>query len=513
MRAHRRGAGWLAALVALAIAAGAWGKATRVVLGAASAGEPSHAWMVMTTDGTVRLLHLPPRSGVERPAELGSVRAVRDLRAEPTGLAAVGARVYLLFEPEAKPDSQSESKSKPGRTVLSGRAIESVGGLWAFDPPDLLEANPSLPAGGEVRGFTGTTGGPAALLVDGGRARVVVLQDEAWREYDPPIGVEGDGVRGLLAWEGDPALVAGDGVIWKLNPGDGTWAVVSEAGEGFGAKAVVFGVGAVAVEVRLSGGGATIRTADPSGVQELGLQEGLTGDVAVAPIGPAPGSIAMVWRETGAGGEEGAFHFVERSLTTGAVVYEGAPRQVTPVTAGEFQLLVSVLVVLTIAVLLIAVKPMPGAGPVVPAGTALAEPGRRMAATVFDGMVAVVIVSRLFGVGVFDVLSLQVVFEPHGWVALPTVCVVGAVIGTACEAAFGRTLGKLAMGCRVARARDEGGRPGVGRCALRNGIKWMLPPVAALALLEPAAPHRGDVLSGLVVVVDLVREGSDDGEG
>ncbi|MEZ6318055.1 MAG: hypothetical protein R3B49_04760 [Phycisphaerales bacterium] len=170
MRAHRRGAGWLAALVALAIAAGAWGKATRVVVGAASAGEPSHAWMVMTTDGTVRLLHLPPRSGVERPAEMGSVRAVRDLRAEPTGLAAVGARVYLLFESETKPGSES------GRTVLSGRAVESVGGLWAFDPPDLLEANPPLPAGGEVRGFTGTTGGPAALIVDGGRARVVVLQ-------------------------------------------------------------------------------------------------------------------------------------------------------------------------------------------------------------------------------------------------------------------------------------------------------------------------------------------------
>ncbi|MEZ6318054.1 MAG: hypothetical protein R3B49_04755 [Phycisphaerales bacterium] len=237
--------------------------------------------------------------------------------------------------------------------------------------------------------------------------------------------------------------------------------MVSQADEGLGVRAVVSLGSGVAVGGAAVGRGATIRTADPSGVQELGLQEGLTGDVAVGPIGPPPGSVAMVWRERGAGGEEGAFQFVERSLTTGEVVYEGAPRQVTPVTAGEFQLLVSVLVVLTIAVLLIAVKPMPGAGPVLPAGTALAEPGRRMAATVFDAMVAV-IVSRLSGVDVSDVLSLQVVFEPHGWWRCRR-CGGGAVTGRrARRRSGGRSCWRWGVGWR---GEGRGGRLGGAECA------------------------------------------------
>jgi len=83
------------------------------------------------------------------------------------------------------------------------------------------------------------------------------------------------------------------------------------------------------------------------------------------------------------------------------------------------------------------------------------------------------------------------------------------VYGTVAESVFGTTAGKLLLGCRVARAAGVGGprRVGAGAAFVRNLVKWALPPVAALALLETSGRHRGDLLARAVVLV-RVRGGA-----
>src|SRR5690606_2674348 len=110
---------------------------------------------------------------------------------------------------------------------------------------------------------------------------------------------------------------------------------------------------------------------------------------------------------------------------------------------------------------------------VLPQGWALAEPGRRLLATVFDGVLAAAICAKGFGTSTWAVLSLRVLLEPGGsWMALPLMLVGAAVVGGVCEWLFGATPGKFVMGIRVlacdpkdaSRAR-EGQAPGlpVGR--------------------------------------------------
>lgn len=206
----------------------------------------------------------------------------------------------------------------------------------------------------------------------------------------------------------------------------------------------------------------------------------------------------------------------------------------------------------------------------IPAGYALAEPPRRLLATFFDLGLAVLVASSIWGVDPRDMLSFEVITAlDDRWLALPTVLLVGAGLGAASEWAFGRTFGKLVFGMTVvsikprakagskpgtnakphgkpdakpdddrrgrssdaefddraesAPARRAGGeddlhdeaeppaplglvRLSLWQALVRNLVKWLLPPVAALALVDTSGRHRGDGLARAAVLTELPPE-------
>ncbi len=454
-------------------------------IGDGAVAAPGHAWAVIKTDDGARLVHLPPRALTPRPSEAGSVRSARELKEMPVACAAVGDRVFLAF------------RDGPRHSVLSGRAVQAVGGLWTLTPGERLDAHPSTPEGTLI-GFVGTDPGPTALVRADDGVQLVRMTRDGWVALEPPSGVE---PAALVRWQGAPGVISASGDLWTFEDDGFTRAPIPPIGVQRGDR--LFGIGAQVLSVRSESGGVAVRTHDATGVQLAAALSGVPADAAITPIVLDGGRLALIWREEG---EDAAYRMIELGVASGTVYHDGPPTPIMPVSQGEFRVLAALLVVVAAAVLLIAIRPGGTGELVLPPATALAEPGRRFAATFIDLLVALFIIARVFGVSIIDIATLTVIFEPMGWWALPGVLAAGWAVGTACEAAFGRTLGKFLLGCRAARADGSGSGPGVCRSAVRNAIKWFLPPIPALALFEPDAPHRGDSIAGVVVVIDIEAE-------
>ncbi len=81
---------------------------------------------------------------------------------------------------------------------------------------------------------------------------------------------------------------------------------------------------------------------------------------------------------------------------------------------------------------------------------------------------------------------------------------------------FSRTMGKALLGCRVVSTATRGGssaRLSVRQSFVRNFVKFVVPPVAALGLSDPNGRHRGDVLAATVVVISAGFSPGQEGEG
>ena len=105
-----------------------------------------------------------------------------------------------------------------------------------------------------------------------------------------------------------------------------------------------------------------------------------------------------------------------------------------------------------------------------------------------------------------------------GRICRGTALAIAIPIASVMEAGFGRSPGKALLGIEVVRmSRGESAftglvvRPSLVMCLVRNAIKWIMPPVAMLGLLDPELRHRGDVLSRSAVVVKYEDE-VEDGE-
>jgi uncharacterized RDD family membrane protein YckC len=209
------------------------------------------------------------------------------------------------------------------------------------------------------------------------------------------------------------------------------------------------------------------------------------------------------------------YAFVEVSLSTGAILYDGPLERVAPVSPEEFKILAAALVAMMVVSLMVVLRPVPREAELaIPDGCALASPARRLLATALDVMLCALVVARVSGVPFGEIVGLSVLLRPdQSWLTLPSVLVVGLVYATVLETLLGATLGKLAMGCRVVRTPGAGGPPrriGFIRALVRNGVKWILPPAASLALIEPTGRHRGDLVAGVVVVVPLDEDSDDE---
>lgn len=122
-----------------------------------------------------------------------------------------------------------------------------------------------------------------------------------------------------------------------------------------------------------------------------------------------------------------------------------------------------------------------------PEGYVLAEPARRLLAALIDLLPGMILVSLAWQKPVEWWLSpLSEIVSADGSMPVFTLAWVTFGYMAIADGVFGRTLGKLLLGCRT--VTDDGGVPGLRRGAARSFLKVFCPPLVVVLLLMPYAP-------------------------
>lgn len=485
------------------------------------------------------LIHLPPRQAALHGGAAGVGRRSRTLDAEPLGIAAAGRRVYVLSGPIGDSSSASteatDNPASPDASRYIVRSLETwptpVEGIWADQPANRMESLPSLEVGGEIIGFA-ASGSIVAVLAEGvGGLSIAWFDGKVWATsaLSPYQRSElGSGLH-LLASPARFAIAGDAGVgLFEINDGVSDWTTDGFVRMPQGGRAVGL-LGRSVVVWRPTADAPAGQEPGASGLSRVAIElcdgsaqttlatipvpdDLVWSGVVVIPDGA--GRLAFVHAKREEGTKEDAFGVIEVSLSTGTVLYDGPVDPVVPVSAEEFKVLAAALITMMVVSLVIVLRPVPGEGEaVVPDGWAFASPSRRLLATIFDLMFAGLVVARVTGVPFGQIASLSVLVAPdQSWLTLPAVLIVGFAAGSVAESIFSASLGKMAVGCRVAKASVDPDAPtravpiGVVGAFARNAVKWFLPPASSLALLEPTGRHRGDMLANAVVIVRIAPE-------
>jgi hypothetical protein len=565
-------------LLLLLLAAPALAHAAQLLPGAGSPAQEdarrglvppeSHGWVSSPGTGAYEavILHLPPR--IEPDGEIGAadgfIRLATSLPKAPIALAAWDHRLYMVFPPE---------EAGPGRlqrAVLSTGAVRGpIGGQWGPESEGRrLPALPALPGEGQFLGVVGTRRGPAALLELAPNGQpdfsLLLLTGPTWRPLPLPADfveriqqsasprislialAEGlaialvDSERRGGIWSGTLPSRADEHLQWDWRPlallaADGSPAPLPDTplyrsgGQFIYAARAAEGVELWALDFVSS------QPTQDSLAWRLAHIPAATSEWALAPLDQV-GRIAIVWvqriptrasrsraqqpadSDTVRPQQEIRRHIAEVSIYTGAVLYQGPIRVGGPVSPEELRLLALVLVALVAVILIFVLRPEHKGPPLtLPRGYALAEPGRRIAASAIDLLLATFIAAQITGVSIFDLLTLRgILIEGAGGAGLGGLLVLlitGFVFTTLGEGLTGRSFGKFITGCEVVRPiiqRTAEGEivpsvhpPGLWRAAVRNLIKWSLPPIALAGLGTLERRHRGDIAAGTAVVIRI----------
>lgn len=459
--------------------------------------------------GACVLVHGPPRTGTNA-ASVGFVQFARTFDEWPAAIAAWENTVYLAFQ-QPGPRGTTEVRVRSLDTYPRGLA-------WDYRPLNRLEAYPALVCTGEVIGAAAHD--DAVVLLrrhSDGRHAVDVLSGDEWTTIDPPAEATGR----WFVWGTSEAVCLGrheDSVVhaWRLErdrPGGPGW--VADGAFEAGPVESIFAVGETIAAVAIEHGQATVwtllREVQPLRVGVMPMQPATT---LMPMFAQGPRLVSLHWTRERMAGGSGDYPIVkvrELSLGTGVVLFDGPVPRTGILSAGDFRLLAMMLVALLIGVLVIVLKGDLDQDAVpLPPDTAMAGPGRRLLATLIDLAIVTHLTALLYGVKASEVLSMTVILQPGGaWSSIPATFIMGAAFGTLSEWAFGRTPGKFLLGCRVIRVGvGDRTRLGFAGCLIRNTIKWIMPPVAALAALDENSRHRGDQLARAAVVIDLEPEQS-----
>lgn len=460
-----------------------------------------HAWLVMpdADSGESVLIHVPPRraheGAISKASEPGTIRVARRLATPPRDLGAWGAHVYLLM-PAAPPT--------PARVLTLRAAPTPIADFWSYQPSERLESLGPLPDGFTGESVAGTAHGAVVMgLLDGERV-VLRHQGGGWSPIDFGPLLPSDQLLGGR----DP------GVLRLGESGQGSL-LTPDPEQQMSSRPVLMPALGVVLDARLVGSRVIVALGTGDAIDVVAISESepehiaaiaeVSGARGVAMSGGRAESLVVVHALDGDAPKR--FGVIEVSTATGAEIYRGPARNTVPLSANRFRLLALVLIGLTALLLLLTIRAGADQAVLLPDGFALAEPSRRFTATCIDALIAAFIVSVAFGVPLLDLITLRILFgSGDAWMLVPAVMATGFALGVAGESVSGRTLGKLLTGCRVvrvARPDSDGARvaPGLARSAVRNLLKWGLPPVTILALVDPSARSRADVVSGLVVVV------------
>ena len=476
----------------------------------------SHGWLVLPSeadDGSV-LIHVPPRrstdAGQFRASEPGTLRVARHLASTPIAVSGWGDDLFLLMPASA---------DRPGR-VLALRAYPSpVGDYWSFEPRSRLAPVAVLPSGSDALSILGTRAGPVVLVRSAGEHRVLRRANGSWEDLDAPVG-RGAGSNILVSDAGGgPALLVvspdSELSLWTLS--EDSWGSASQIGRSpSGPVQSIIGAarsGDRVILARRAGRAIELVAAGGGGSERIALVEDVGEALAVSFTGHRAPSFIAAWAVPGA--RAGAVELVEVSTATGQELHRGRASNTLPVSTTQFRILAGALIALMAVVLFVVLRPGPDRPITLQEGFSLAEPGRRLVATAIDLLIAAFIVSVIFSLPLLEVITLTSMIRPGAnWMTTPAVLAIGFGLGVVGESITGRTLGKAATGCLVVRVSGASAglgpvRAGLGRSILRNAIKWGLPPVAALALIDPSARHRGDAISGLAVVIPPAPKAED----
>jgi len=263
------------------------------------------------------------------------------------------------------------------------------------------------------------------------------------------------------------------------------------------AGARVFPAGTQTIEAEWAAGtGLTLKLESQGGPVSLATLASVPEGAAVLAAGD---TVSAYWFDKT---ETHRLRCVTVSAITGETLFEGLVGAPSPLRPQDFQLLTLVAVSVVLMVVLFLIRPEgdTNAEPVLPEGTALAEPTARLIAAVIDALPAALVSAWVWEVPLSAAVSPMLAIEASD--GLAPILTTGAIyFAHSCvtEWLTGRTLGKRFTGCRTV---DITGRPRLTlrQALMRNLFKAAFPPLTVLLLIDPARRHPADQVAGTVVV-------------
>jgi hypothetical protein len=490
--------------------------------GGGGAGPSTHAWLVAGDARTgATVFHIPPRTRAG--GSSGGLRPSEDLLTMPRCIAGVGAKLYLAFDTPVLGPAFDQVEPEP-RTVLVVQAVPLGGGRWGNAQVGRLEAAPSLSGRGRLVGLAGTGTSLLAGRLEGNTLVIERLEDDTWRpvhtetvQGEVELFGEGEGF-GVVVRDG-PRTRIGYRVLsakedaqdrplkWSEAPGDGTWHALACTGQ------------IVLWRVRAKDG--SIEVFSQGVPREAWVEWRLLCTLAPCPgetVGVAlddEAKVVFACRGEDEKGAPGSLRLREVSVSSGRMLSDAPASIESPVRLRDVLVLMAMLGVLIGSIVVFVWAPSEEAI-AFPEHAAMAEPARRLVATAVDLGLGVGATILAMDLDVNHVFNLAWWGSGDGYAAAIATLAGLVVVCSLLEWLTGRTPGKWLTGCAVVSVKPRNGssgwrKPTLGQALIRNVIKWGLPPVGLMAMLEADGRARADQHARTAVVVRVEEEAGESG--
>lgn len=458
-----------------------------------SASSDEHIWVLVPAPGSPRSWVLRHHAALSGSDELTQGIALAE---PPEKLAAAGDRLWLVNAPEPVGDSWR-------RSVFTLEVRHNpVFDTYYYDPPGRLGIAPSLEGGGRLAGFTGTGGGPVALLVSADGAadlessRLLRLESSAWIDLPLPDGFAGGVCRLAAAGEAGRELVllaapkaGGTGAVaWWLRPDPEGWRHVN-LDPRIGGRP--WSLPEVAASTRVGVAAALILTDLGGGAGVAYLRPG-----QLLPLGPLPVT-APSWTILGVRDglrlvemdPAGGLSMRRIDSTTGAAAASRTLTGQRLSTGPIFHLLLVASMAVGVLLVLFLVRGGSKRPATLGEGLELLPLPLRFGAAAIDVALGAGAALALLRVGPAD-LALLPMWTPNLADARPALLAIALSVAhsAAGELLVQRSLGKILIGARVVSA--GGGRPTVLALLVRNAVKALVLLVPVLVVVTAMNPNR-----------------------
>jgi uncharacterized RDD family membrane protein YckC len=513
-----------------------------------AAAGAGHGWLVRQTGEQYEVYHHAPGD-----SWLQWQRTMVDMLWFPERVAATSSSMHEGSVAMAFP-----AVDRPGtRAVRTRRAVFHAGAnRWLYLPGDRFQIEAGLPGDSDLSGLVYRDGIQYALLTGrsavrrdaaaeseqveraeaeevivrptvGPATRLLRLEGRAWVEVALPTGLEltASGMR-LVSLPDGVAILAPDAtdasssVLHRLSV-DGDWAEqrlpisldrLHDVTTSEGQIVATLYSGEDGEPMSESGGADAPPSLD---VVLVRPQHALTlASVAVSPsdtvlLASGADAILITHRDDGLP----VIRVIE--MSTGRERELGELREPPILTPDNLRPLELVAVLLLLAIATIMSKPDPSNAAVAALAGSLkpADLPVRLLAFAIDLAPVVFILSLVTSTGIMEVIGslpmLTVLSVRAEQLPMALMMTALAVFhGGVCEAIWGRSLGKMVVGCRIVNL--QGGRPSLWQFVVRALLKWVVclfPIVLLVAVFSPTRQHLGDLAARVVVVTPLSAAG------